>query len=189
MVMVNTGVCKVTVVVWTKLPTVVVTTTVPSCGIEFEVSVAVATPLALVVALKGFEGRKARVGLLTVKVTTWPADGPIQSVTVAVTVAVFPPVARGLGDTLRLKLVGIEGVMILMLVKSVNVGEVEVAWIEAGLPGVLPVNVEVTIPALLVVPGFGKKSLVEPGEIVKPTDLLDIGLPKLSVMLVVTLAV
>ena len=110
MVIVNAAVCKVTVVVWTKLPTVAVTTTVPSCGIEFEVNVVVATPLALVVSLVGL--KVASVGLLTVKVTTWPAEAPLQSVTVAVTSAVFPPVARGLGATVKVKLVGTGAVML-----------------------------------------------------------------------------
>jgi len=119
--MVNTAVCKVTLTVWTRLPAVAVTTTVPS--VEPEVRVAVAMPLALVVATKGSGVKKARAGLLTVKVTTWPADAPKQSVTVAVIVAVFPPVARGLGATVKVKLVGTAGVMTLRLVKSVKIGD------------------------------------------------------------------
>jgi len=59
----------------------------------------------------------------------------------------------------------------------------------AGLAAVLPVKIDVKMPALLVLPGFGEKSVDAPGLIDRLTDLLEIGLPKLSVIVVVTLAV
>ncbi len=49
---------------------------------------------------------------LRVKVITCPSDGPKQSVTVAVTTAVAPPVYSGLGATFRLRLVGRAGSLI-----------------------------------------------------------------------------
>lgn len=160
-------------------------TTTPS--VEFEVTVVVATPLALVVRTAGFN--ETNVKSLTVKVTTWLGEAPKQSRTVAVTVAVLPPTARGLGITVRFKFVAIAGVMILIVAVSISSGEAVVAWIVARLEGVLPVRVEVKMPALLVLPGLGEKSLVAPGIRARFTSLLGMALPKASVRVVVTAAV
>ena len=114
MAMVNAGVggdSTLRVVTSSSPATVPVIVNVPTVGIELEVKIAVATPLASVVAVKVPDdpGNQAREESLRVKVTSCPSDEPWQSVTVAVTTAVAPPVYSGLGATFRLRLVGMAG--------------------------------------------------------------------------------
>ena len=95
----------------TSPSTVPVMVKVPSIGAEFEVIVAIAAPLSLVVTVWVADGpsNQARLESLKVKVTACPEDGPLQSFTVTVTTAVAPPVYSGLGATFRLRLVGTAG--------------------------------------------------------------------------------